>query len=194
MAGHEDRDALLVRQLEQQVADLDDAARIQPERGLVQDQEPGLVQQGPGDPQALGVAVREGPGTPVGVSAQSQALDDFSQRARWHAGVVAAGDFQVLADGQLRVGVGGLHQAAHFGPGFLAARADGPAQHGGLAAGGTQHAEQQADGGGLAGAVQSQEGVDLALLDAQVELVDGGQAFEAAGEVVGVDGGRAVME
>ena len=80
VAGHEDRHALFAGQLEQQLADLDDPGRVQAVGRLVQQEQLGVVQQRLGQPQALGVALREGAGPPVGVFGQPQALDDLARR------------------------------------------------------------------------------------------------------------------
>ena len=69
VARHEDRHALLAGQLEQQLADLDDPGRVQAVGRLVQKEQPGLVQQGLGQPQPLGVALRKVAGPPVGIRA-----------------------------------------------------------------------------------------------------------------------------
>ena len=54
MAGHEDRHAL-VREVAEQVADLDDPGGIEAVRRLVEDQEFGTVQEGAGESQPLEV-------------------------------------------------------------------------------------------------------------------------------------------
>jgi hypothetical protein len=53
VAGHEDRDALVLGEVAQQVADLDDARGIEAVCGFVEDQEFGSVQQGAREGQPL---------------------------------------------------------------------------------------------------------------------------------------------
>jgi hypothetical protein len=52
-----------------------------------------------------------------------------------------------------------------------------------------EQAGEHLDGGGLAGAVGAEEAEELAGLDDEIEVVDGGEAAgEGAGETVGGDG------
>ena len=57
VARHEDRHALFAGQLQQQLADLDDPGRVQAVGRLVQEEQPGIMQQGLGQSQPLGVAL-----------------------------------------------------------------------------------------------------------------------------------------
>ncbi len=78
----------------------------------------------------------------------------------------------------------GFHQCAHAAQclGWLAP--DVVTHHLGR---GSEQAQQQADGGGLAGPVGSQKVEYLSPMDLHVEVVDGRQLFEALGQVVGED-------
>ncbi len=61
------------------------------------------------------------------------------------------------------------------------------AEEAGGAAVGAEHAEQDADGGGLSRPVRAEEAVGLAFVDAQVELVERGHVTEALDEFLGSD-------
>ena len=75
VAGHEDGHALALRQVAEQVADLDDSGRIQPVRRLVEDQQFGAVQQGAGEGQPLQVAERQRAGPSACVGAEREPVD-----------------------------------------------------------------------------------------------------------------------
>ena len=62
-------------------------------------------------------------------------------------------------------------------------------EDGGRPRGGTDLVEQRSDRRGLAGTVRSQEAVDLALLDVQIETGDGVLVAESAPQVASVDHG-----
>jgi len=66
------------------------------------------------------------------------------------------------------------------------------AQYADLAAGGCEQAGEHLDGGGLAGAVGAEEAEELARVDGEVDVIDGGEIPEAARERGGLDGGRHV--
>ena len=82
VARHQDRDALLMGQFEQQLADLDDARRVQTVGRLVQDEQLRAVQEGFGQPQTLRVAQREHAGAPVGIGSQPQTFDHVADGLR----------------------------------------------------------------------------------------------------------------
>ena len=80
VARHEDGDAALVGERAQQLADLDDAGRVERVGGLVEHEQLGGVQQRAGEREALLVAERELPGAPVGVRLEPQQLDRVGDR------------------------------------------------------------------------------------------------------------------
>ncbi|GAA2701027.1 hypothetical protein GCM10010412_098530 [Nonomuraea recticatena] len=85
----------------------------------------------------------------------------------------SAHDLQVLADGQLEVGGGSFHEVAGTTPCCsLTARHLG-AKHAYRSSGGRDHAEQHADQGRLAGAVEPEQGVDLSGLHLQADAIYG---------------------
>ncbi len=61
------------------------------------------------------------------------------------------------------------------------------AGHPGLAFGGIDQAAQQAQRGGLAGAVRSDQAEDLAARDFEIEMIDRRQLAEAARQVDGAN-------
>ena len=61
VARHEHRHPLLAGQFQQKLTDLDDPGRVQAVGGFVQKDQLGLVQQRLGQPQALGIALRQVP-------------------------------------------------------------------------------------------------------------------------------------
>ncbi len=131
------------------------------------------MQQGFGQSQPLGVALGKVARPPVGIIGQPHAFDDLAYSLWRGAGMQAAGDFQVLEDRQLRIGMRDLHQIADRCPGFPAAQAHPGLQHLGIPGGGFDHPQQHADGGGFPGAIQPQESVDLSLGHPQREVLDG---------------------
>ncbi len=124
VAGHENRDALFPGQLKQEFTDLNDPGRVQTVGWLVQKDQFWIVQQGFGQPQALGIAHGRGTCPPVRVCRQTQALDHLADSFPFCPRMKTPGNFQVLTDGQLGVGVRHFHQVPDFSPGFPAAQAD----------------------------------------------------------------------
>ena len=153
----------LAGQFQQQFPDLDDAGRVQTVGGFIQQDQPGVVQQGFGQPQPLDIAQREHTRPPLRVGPQPQTLDGLADGLPGSARMEPPGDFQVLPHGQFGVGVGCFHQIPDPRPGFPAAQPDAFPENGGAPGGGFDHPQQHPDGGGLSGAVQPQEGIDLAF-------------------------------
>ena len=75
MARHEDGHAALVGKRAQQLADLDDAGRVERVGRLVEHEHVGRVQERTGEREPLLVAEREPSRALVGVGAQAQSLD-----------------------------------------------------------------------------------------------------------------------
>src|SRR6266536_1602216 len=100
VAGPEDRDVAVPGQPAQQVPDLDHPRRVQPVRGLVEDQQVGSMDEGLGQAQPLGVAERSDRDTRLRLLRERPEL-----RARGTQLLFSA--HQVLADG-IRAGVPGL--------------------------------------------------------------------------------------
>src|SRR5450756_938794 len=98
----------------------------------------------------------------------------------------AAGNLQILADRELGVTAWRLDQIAYGRPGLTAAQANPGPQDRGMTGGGPDHPEQHPDCCRLAGAVQPQKGVDLALGDSQGKVLDGTHVAVALPQVLGL--------
>ena len=68
-------DAAPLRELAEELADLDDAGRVESVGRLVEDQQLGLVEEGAGEGEPLEVAERQGAGSAVGVLAETEPVD-----------------------------------------------------------------------------------------------------------------------
>ena len=103
-------------QFTQQVADLDDAGRIQPIGRLVQNQQLGIVHQRLGQPQSLRIAQRQRARPPISIGGQPKLFDDAINAvgSTPGAGGASSPDF---GDGQIGIGVGRLDQIADGRPG-----------------------------------------------------------------------------
>ena len=165
VAGHEDRHALVLCQVAEQVADLDDAGGIEAVGRLVEDQKFGTMQQGAGEGQPLEVAERQRAGPPAGVGTERQPVDhQVHPPAVLDAGQ-SPGNVEVLDDRQFRVGGGGLDQVTDAAPQVGRPGRDPNPEQVGVPSGRLDHPEQHPDRRGLSGAVEAEEGVDLAASD-----------------------------
>ena len=180
---HDGRAALVQR--DQQLADLADAARVEPVRRLVEQHQLGRAQQRGGDPQALAHAERVGahraPVDPAEADAFQgvvDALPPVSPAAR----ACGVDEPQVRAPGQVRPGGRPLDQRSD-----PRKHARGVARHRfaeqlHLARGGVHEAEQHAHEGRLARAVGTEEAEPDAGGNPQVHPGDGGDAAEPLDE------------
>ncbi len=75
VARHEDGDPALVARVPEELADLDDAGRVQAVSRLVEHEQLGLVHEGAREREALEVAERQRPGSSVRVLTQGEPLD-----------------------------------------------------------------------------------------------------------------------
>ena len=138
--------------------------------GFIEDEQLGLVEDSARQAQTLQVAGGKLASFAVGVGPDGELVDDLIDNSRVEDALQTAGDFQVLAHGQVRVGGGIFDQVADFAPGTLTGRADGLAEDVDLPRCGVDHAQHGTDGGGLACAVQAQKAVDFARFDAQADM------------------------
>jgi len=191
VGGQHDRAALAGQRLDE----LDDVARpgrVEARGRLVEEQHVGVVQEGPGQRHPLALTGREALGEVVGPLGQAEPLEQVVHQAgRRIEGVAphAGREDQVLARRQTVVQPSVLGQH----PGVAAHRVTfgghvEPEHASGAPIGG-QHAVEQPDGGGLAGAVGAEERQHLARFDVDGEPVERRSAGEAAAQVEGVDGG-----
>ena len=94
---------------------------------------------------------------------------------------------QVLPHGQLGVEREGLGHEADVPARLHVAALDRLAEEQRRALGRRQQAGQHLHGGGLAAAVGAEKSEDLAALDAEVDVVDGGEVAELLGQAVRLD-------
>ena len=164
-----------------------DTVRIQTVGRLVEDQQPRPSEHGLGKGQALAHAHRVALHLvvcPLGHPYRAEELGDLllvdrAQGAREKPQVLAAGKEAV----QRRLLERRPEEASRSRVGGPAVLASDP----GRAAVGVQQPQQDADGRGLAGAVRAQEPENLALGDAERDLVHGAHASEALGEPFDLD-------
>ena len=181
VAGHEDRHALITGEGAQELADLDHPGWVEPVGRLVEHEQLWLAEQRAGEREALEVAQRQRPGAATGVLGRGRAVRWPPRRHRRSVDArQSAGDIEVLADGQLRVRDRRLDEMADPPPEPGRVGPDALAEQLGVARGRPDHAQQHPDRGGLAGAVEAQERVDLAAGHAQVHPIDGEHAVRAA--------------
>ena len=176
MAGQEDRRAAAI-QLQQQLADLGDALRVEPVGRLVEDQQFRTTQQRTGQPQPLPHAQRVRPDRPAADAGQPDLLEHLHHPglpgppSAARAGSVQ--DRQILPAGQVAVGGRTLDQRTHPRQHAPALARHPRPEHLDLAGGRQDEAEQHPDGRRLARAVGAQEAVDVARPDVEVDAVDG---------------------
>ena len=156
----------------EQLADLDDAGRIQPIGRLIEDEQLRRRQQRTSKGQPLQVAERQRAGSPIGIWLECQPLDDSIDPGRIGHPGQATGDVEVLSDGELRVGGRRLDEVAHSPPQVRGSAVHPLAEQLRVPRRRPDHPEQHSDRRRLAGSVETEERVDLAARDAQVDLVD----------------------
>ena len=128
---HEDRDALLARQIDQQLPEAVAGDRIDARRRLVQDQDLRLVQDGDGQREPLAQPHRQVLGQRVEMRAEPESLDqllDARLRLLGRQVIEARVQDQVLADGQLAVERERLRHVAEVLADLHAAGFDGAAE------------------------------------------------------------------
>ena len=187
VAGDEHRPAL-VGQAADQAAQPVDALGVEAVGRLVEDQDLGVAEQGGGQPEALAHAEREAADPAAAGGGQPGLLEDLVDPARVEPGRHGQ-DPQVVAGRAARVEPARL-QDRPDPAGRVGQLPVGPAGDGGRAGGRGDQAEQHPQGGRLAGAVGAEEAGHRALVDLEVELVDGEHVAEALGEPLHADRGH----
>ncbi len=168
------------------------AARVEAGGGFVQDDHGRAGDQRPGEVEAAPHPAGVGAAGPVGRLRQAEAVEEFGGAPAGGAAsraVQAGHQVQVLAAGQLLVDGGVLAGEAEAGPDRLGGGADVVARHPGAARVGPQQGGEDADGGGLAGAVGTEQAEDGAGRGVQVDPGEGLLGAEALGEPFGAQGG-----
>ena len=173
-----------------EVDDVADGRGVEAGGGLVEEEHLGLVQQRPRQGDALALSGRRPPHRLVGAVAHAEPLEHLADAASGQLVVEApdaCGGQQVLDRREALVEPRVLGEHARVAPHLVGVDLGVDAEHLGPATVGAQHAVEQADRGGLAGAVGAQQGQHLAGLDAQREVVERDTTREAAGQLVGLD-------
>ena len=149
----------------------------------------GFVHQRLGQPQPLGIAQRQCAGTPVGVLRQPKPFDSPINRCGRYAGPRVGAS---LPDFGARSGLDTRWRSrpdsqptptagCAVRPTCLPSTVASPPCR-------LDHAQQHANGGGLARAVEAEKGVDLAAADPQRQAIDRGYIAVLLAQVVGRNG------
>ena len=162
--------------------------RVQAVGRLVEDQHLRVAEQRGGDGQALAHPHRVALHAPVGGVVEPDGGEDLVDPA---GGMPAGGgqDPQVVAGAAARMERGVLEHGADAGGGLLELVVALPVERR-RSRRRPHEAEQRAQRRALAGAVGAEEAGHAAGLDVEGEVVDGGDAAEALGEVADLDGGH----
>lgn len=172
VAGHQQRDAALAREAAHEVAHLDDAHRVEAIGGLVEDQEFRVGDQGDGQGEALLHAEGEVPGRLAARVREADHLENPPRRRLVaHAGDDAL-DFEVLDRRHVREDRRRLDRLAGAPPALLQRRRTGAAEQFDVAAGLEYQAGDDAHEGGLAGAVEADQAIDLTAPDIDIDVLD----------------------
>ena len=149
-----------------QVDDVAGGGRVEARGGLVEEQHLGVVQQRPGQGEALALAGREAlhevrrPGRPWRSARAARRLGRGPRRGAMPR--MRAVELEVLGRGQPVVEPGVLGEHAGAAAHLVAVDAGVEPEHRRPAPVGSEHAVEQADRGGLAGAVRAEQGQHLA--------------------------------
>src|SRR6185312_5341884 len=145
--------------------------------GLVEEDEAGVAREGEGEEDALLLAAGELAVESVFHALEAGDADDFGSGQR--VGVIAAEQVNVLADAKGVRDAGDLEHGSNGGAGFGVAGIAAHDAH--AAAGGSDEAEQQADGGGFPRAVGAEQGDNFSGIERERELIEGGYGSIALG-------------
>ena len=184
VAGEDDGALAIVGQAANQFAHLNDAGRVKPVGGLVQDEQGRVAQEGCRDPQAL---FHSG-GTGAKLAAGRVAVQTHGGQQIIHFGAAAVRSintlqaFQIVLAGKVRPENGPLDQGAQFGEGDALPTGPAFAQQGYGAGGGADETRDHRKQGGLAGTVGAQEAEHAAGRDHQADVVNRGDAAEPLGQ------------
>ena len=167
-----------------QAAELEDAGRVEPVDRLVEDQQLGVAQQAARDAEPLAHAERVAPDAVVGARREPDALERAGDAAVGAAVARGGVHVQVLAARQVGVEARLLDDRADAGErgGPLGRQVVAEQAH--AAGGRLGEAEQQADEGGLAGAVGAEEAERGAARHRQVDRLQRRARPEALAEAV----------
>jgi len=192
--GDEEGDAV-ARKLEEQIPELASRNGIDACSGLIEEKESRLVQHGATEGEALLPSARKLRGQAIQIGLQAVELDDFFHAALEPRGlqtVDTAVELQILLDGQIVIEAEILrHVADALAHGFrILAHIE--AFDVSLAAAERQEAGEHFDDGRFSAAIWTKEAEDFAFLDAEADIVDGGEVAETAHKMFGRDGNSPV--
>ncbi len=155
--------------------------------GLVEEEEPGTVDDGGGEGEFFAHAVGVVGDELFGLVGEAHELEEFGG-ALGGGGVVeavhAADEVEVLAGGELAEEGHALGDDADVALDLDGVVEEVFAEDLDGAGAGSEEAGEHLDGGGFAGAVGAEEAEELAGFDREIDVIDGGEAIESAGESV----------
>ena len=187
MRGDEDRDVAASREIGEQAPEFVARQRIDPRRGLVQDQQLGIVHDRHGQRKTLPHAERERIGFSVGIVDKTDIDQEFGDTVL----DVVLGQMkkagmkkEVLPHGEFAVERERLRHEADAPADRQVAGIDRPSAHLGLSLAGRQQSGQHLHGRGLAAAVGAEEAEDFSALDGEADAIDGGETAETACQIL----------
>src|SRR5213596_2128072 len=193
MRAHEDRAALVFQRLDH-IADLGHAARIQPGRGLVEDEQVRLVEERLGDRQALLHPFRKLLDPMVRPFCQLDLFEDgfaaIAEILRRHPAEPARVG-EGLQGRQVAVELRGLDDRTDSSERTRRFPPDIDTEEGGPTAGRRNQVRHDLDGRRLAGSIRAEEAERGAFRDRQVEGLEGGEVTVFLSEAFKVHGGIA---
>ena len=191
VGGNEDGDPVAASEVNDQLPETVPRHRINAGSRLVENQEVRPVDHRHRQRQALAHAQRHGVGQGVHDRTELEALRQLGDAG----GDLGIGQmeqlgvqFQVLPHGQLGIKGEGLRHVADAPAGGQIAGVQDLAEQPRLAFARRQEAGEHFHGGRFAATVGAEKAEDLAPLDPQADMIDGGEIGEAHGEIVGLDG------
>ena len=170
-----------------QPAHLEDAGRVEAVHRLVEDQQGGVGDQAPRDPEPLPHAERVRLDAVVCALGEPDALERVRDARRGRAVARRGDDRQVLASGQVGVEARLLDDRADARERVRTLGRLRQSKQRDLAGGRVRQPEQRADQGRLAGAVRAEEAEGDAGGDRQVDAVDGDAVAELLGQPARLD-------
>ena len=187
VAGDEDRDTAR-SEAPEMGPELHPKQRIDADRGLVEEQDFGPVNEGTRERQPSPLPAGQMGGERVGPISQLDQLEGRPYGRRVTDAIGLGEESDVLGSGQRRVDPIALGHVANPGEGRTRRHVDPKDLR--VAARRSGQAGQQPDQGGLAGSVGAEDAVDPARSQLEGHLVDGGERSECLGQAARTDRSR----
>ena len=171
-----EQNGAVLHQAPDQTPDLDDLRRVEPQRGLVQDQQPRTVENSLGQPHPLAVSLAQMPDRTCQVVGKSRGVDRLREASHLLLlrNLAQLGHhLQVCLDRELRVEGGALRQVADVRLHVTCVCQYIQTVHVGGAAIGLQVTGQNLDRGRLAGTVGSKQPNDFARCNVKGDPTQG---------------------